>query len=107
MPDLTNFDEEVLRKVLADPIHAKDPEQDARNKDLRAQIRAELERRALFARGGKPTFEQWMKEVDRLLLKKHGIDSGCLPDVDYHAWYDQRVKPEVAAKRAVKNAELY
>lgn len=49
------------------------------------------------------TFDQWMKEV-ALAVRAAGLDVRDLPDCPYHDWYDDRVSPKAAAKRAIKNA---
>ena len=50
----------------------------------------------------KLTYEQWKRQVDNVLLVLVGLESECLPDVDYSAWYRQGVSPTAAAKRAIK-----
>ena len=46
--DLKHFDTEALRRVYDDPIKAKDPVMAAKNAELHAEIREELERRGAF-----------------------------------------------------------
>lgn len=54
------------------------------------------------------TFEAWIREVDSLIAKSAGgLTSGDLPDCPYYDWYDQRVSPAAAAKRAIKLAMTY
>jgi len=48
------------------------------------------------------TFEQWKQQVNNVLLVLVGLDSECLPDVDYYTWYSQGTSPTAAAKRAIK-----
>ena len=51
-----------------------------------------------------PTFDQWKKRVDRLIsICAGGLISDDLPDQPYRDWYDTRLRPVWAAKRAVEN----
>lgn len=50
------------------------------------------------------TFEEWMKEVDTILMRTCYLSSADLPDCCYRDWYDQGVTPRSAASRAKKNA---
>jgi len=58
--------------------------------------------------GDNPTFEQWMSRVDKFVGYR-GLSVYDLPDCNYKAWYDRRVRPIRAANRALKNAggDLY
>jgi hypothetical protein len=49
-------------------------------------------------------FEKWKEEVDRKLIKLCGLDSGCLPDVDYWGLYQTGDTPIEAAKYALEEA---
>ena len=53
--------------------------------------------------GDNPTFEQWMKRVDKFLAYR-GLCADDLPDCRYDVWFDNRVRPIRAANRALKNA---
>ena len=50
------------------------------------------------------TFDAWLARVNRIIYTLAGLDMDCLPDAPYRDWFDERVKPEVAAKRAVRRA---
>lgn len=50
----------------------------------------------------KKTFNEWMKEVNALLIKKTGMDSGDLADVCYRDMYDRGERPARAANAAIK-----
>jgi len=58
--------------------------------------------------GDNPTFEEWMKRVDKFLAYRW-LCADDLPDCDYRTWYANRVRPIRAANRALKNAggDLY
>lgn len=51
----------------------------------------------------KKTFEQWLAEVEQLILDKTGLDRASLVDAPYYDWYQARVSPATAAKRAIRN----
>jgi hypothetical protein len=50
-------------------------------------------------------FETWMERVDEVVNRIAGCSYQDLPDCPYRDWYDDGMKPEVAARRAVRNAE--
>lgn len=50
-------------------------------------------------------FREWMSAVDRELVRRTGIDSGSLPDVDYRSMYDDEADPGEAAEHAIRNAK--
>ncbi len=52
-----------------------------------------------------PTFEEWKREVDSLLIHSIGISADDLPDCLYYDWYEDRLRPIRAANQALKNAE--
>lgn len=55
-------------------------------------------------------FEQWMKEVDKELLKKCGFYSEFLPDMPYYDWYTDETDPSEAAAwtvELVKSGAMY
>ncbi len=54
--------------------------------------------------GDNPTYEQWMRRVDRLVSNAAGCGVDDLPDCSYRDWYDLRVRPVRAAARALKAA---
>lgn len=43
-------------------------------------------------------FNQWMAEVDRVLLKRSGFTSDCLADQTYADWYEDGITPAEAAE---------
>jgi len=53
----------------------------------------------------KKTFQEWMREVDRILIKRTMLSSMDLPDVSYHDWYDSGCTPTQAAGRAIRYAK--
>jgi Family of unknown function (DUF5419) len=52
----------------------------------------------------RPSFEQWMAEVDEVLVKKVGVSSADLPDWTYRDAFDQGSTPEEAADEAIENS---
>lgn len=50
----------------------------------------------------KQTFEQWFAKVDMEVKKIASISVNDLPDCPYYDWYENRVSPLRAAKRALK-----
>lgn len=52
----------------------------------------------------KRTFEQWLKEVNDLLIKTIGIGIDDLPDCSYYDWYESGKAPKSAAKSVLKNS---
>jgi Family of unknown function (DUF5419) len=51
----------------------------------------------------KQTFEEWMKQIDRIIGEVCGLGHGDIGDQCYYDWYDDGVTPMQAAKRALKN----
>jgi hypothetical protein len=54
--------------------------------------------------GDNPSYERWLERVDSLVSRACGLTTGDLPDCCYRDWYEDRVRPIWAAKRALKNA---
>ena len=54
-----------------------------------------------------PNFSQWIARVNKLLTHFYGLTIDDLPDCLYSDWYESRLKPIFAAKKAIKNAEEY
>jgi hypothetical protein len=52
----------------------------------------------------RPSFDDWMSEVDAVLVRKIGVCSSDLPDYAYRDLFDQGVTPEHAADAAIDNA---
>lgn len=50
------------------------------------------------------TFEEWLISVDFWVNRAVGLGREDLPDCPYHDWYEDRVSPRTAAKRAIKMA---
>ena len=44
----------------------------------------------------KPTFEEWIKDVDVILTEKVGMDSMTLPDFSWWDHWDDNVTPVAA-----------
>jgi hypothetical protein len=53
----------------------------------------------------KQTFEEWLKQVDRLLVAKTGLNHEDLPDYCYRDMYDDRTPVGMAVRRAIKTAK--
>ena len=49
----------------------------------------------------KMTFQQWMMEVDDILVRKCGAESLDLPDMCYADWYDDDIPPYKAAHKVL------
>ena len=47
-------------------------------------------------------FQVWMAKVNALIESTVGLGADDMADVAYHDWYENGVKPETAAKRALK-----
>ena len=58
------------------------------NEELREQIR----------------FNDWMELVDQAIDKVCGLESGDLPDVDYHSKFDSGTSPADMTRIALENA---
>ena len=52
----------------------------------------------------KRSFEDWMREVDRIIQARIGLSYNDLPDCCYMDWYEDGVTPKGAAGRALRNA---
>lgn len=50
------------------------------------------------------SFEAWMKEVNKCLVKMCGMCADDLPDCCYRDWYDDGFKPKEAAVMAIEEA---
>lgn len=50
------------------------------------------------------TFEQWMKKVDAVLVRRVGVDSMDLPDVCYSEMFEDGFTAAGAAARALRAA---
>lgn len=57
--------------------------------------------------GDNPTYEEWIKRVDRWINKYFGLSYDDLPDCRYYDWWKSRLRPIRAANRAIKNAGGY
>jgi hypothetical protein len=53
------------------------------------------------------TFEEWMKEVDRVLVKRCGLCHQDLPDCCYNDWWEDGYSPAEAAAAAIEEAGTY
>jgi hypothetical protein len=52
----------------------------------------------------RPTFDEWMNRIDRVMFSTRGLTTSDLPDCEYRDWYDDRIKPIFAANRALRRA---
>lgn len=50
------------------------------------------------------TFAEWIKEVDKILIRDSGLSSNEMDDSPYSIWYQEGMRPTTAAKKALKNA---
>jgi len=50
-------------------------------------------------------FDDWMLKVDHELVRMCGLSSADLADCCYRDWYDRRVTPKGAAKRAIASQD--
>lgn len=50
----------------------------------------------------KQSFEEWMEKVNKILVRKTGMYSNDLMDVDYYRMYKDGTSPSAAASRAIK-----
>jgi hypothetical protein len=48
-----------------------------------------------------PTYEEWLKRVDKLLDTFMGLKSADLSDAMWKDWYDERIRPIHAANRGL------
>lgn len=55
----------------------------------------------------KRPFEEWLRLVDKELIKACTLDRDGLPDCEYALWYEQGLSPARAAKRALREARTY
>lgn len=49
-------------------------------------------------------FDAWMRKVDQQIQRLSGVSYMDLPDAPYHSWYDQGMRPNTAARKALKSA---
>lgn len=50
-------------------------------------------------------FKDWKRRVDEAVWKLAGCSIDDLPDVCLHDWFDDDMKPDVAARKAIRSAE--
>ena len=48
----------------------------------------------------RPSYDEWMRQVDRLLSSTIGLTHRDLDDCPYRDWYDDHVSAPIAAARA-------
>ena len=48
-------------------------------------------------------YEEWLKQVNQVLYLTFGLDTDCMPDQPWRDWYDNKLSPMTAVKRALKN----
>ncbi|RMD98394.1 MAG: hypothetical protein D6816_16270 [Bacteroidetes bacterium] len=49
------------------------------------------------------TFKEWMRQVDRELIRKSGLSSRDLADQTYWDWFFDGISPEEAAEETLEN----
>jgi hypothetical protein len=54
--------------------------------------------------GRRITFEEWMRQVDAVLIARCGLDNSDLPDWDYMSAFEDGACPRGAARRAIRAA---
>jgi hypothetical protein len=52
------------------------------------------------------SFEQWLREVDALLVASIGLDHESLPDVGWWDWWDSELTPAEAIAEASREWSL-
>jgi hypothetical protein len=52
----------------------------------------------------KTDFDAWLQKVDAAMQTLTGMCLSDLPDCCYRDWYDARLTPAAAARRAIRNA---
>jgi len=52
--------------------------------------------------GRNMTFRRWEDEVNKLMLKKHGVGIDDIPDMSYRDWWANELTVEEAVKEAIK-----
>jgi hypothetical protein len=63
----------------------------------------------MFHLQGTPTrrpFTDWLADVDRLLIKRVGLDNGSLEDWPWHAEYDCGISPREAVDNWLEERDL-
>lgn len=50
------------------------------------------------------TFEEWLREVDREVIRRSSLSLYDLPDCCYRDWYDDGMSVRSAASKSLKNA---
>lgn len=53
----------------------------------------------------KLTFEEWMREIDRLCSVRTGCGVGDLPDCPFSEWFAAKMTPKAAIAKAVRRAK--
>lgn len=53
----------------------------------------------------KAGFQVWMNDVDSRVKQSAGLSVHDLPDCCFADWFESGVKPQAAAKRAIKAAK--
>lgn len=53
----------------------------------------------------KLSFEEWLREVDREVIRRTGLDREALPDVDYSGMYASGLSAGSAALRVIRNVK--
>lgn len=48
-----------------------------------------------------PTFEQWMLDVDKILISELGIGHLDLPDQNYHDYFSDGTSPEEMVEEVI------
>jgi len=52
----------------------------------------------------RPTFDEWMARVGKIISRYAGLDWQDLPDMDFATWYAGRMRPVWAAKKAIRKS---
>ena len=70
----------------------------------KAHRKKETERRKKMREWNRELFEAWKKMVESTVVRITGMSTDDLPDYPYADWFQEGVKPSVAAEWAIRAA---
>ena len=47
-------------------------------------------------------FDQWMKAVDKELVRRIGLETADLPDASFYDWFEDEITPAQAARLLIE-----
>lgn len=53
----------------------------------------------------KPTFSEWMQQVDAIIWRRVGCGADDLADFCYRDWYDEGVSAAATARAAIRDGQ--